>query len=241
MGLPRYLNDIYIEWFVEKNAHHADYILFGVELAKYKNIYNRGYVFHNFNVSNDSGDLFKVYSQKALKSMFGYSVQKPVYNFCINLARGVLEYNDLFEKVNVKYYTHAEKIDGVWTLIYSELKVNRYFAEYVEKITFDRVNKEIEFIKKKELFDKIKNIEQGRFFKGRLRQIILERDNYKCVLCGRSASDNIILEIDHIIQWSLGGKTIYDNGRTVCNECNKGLFHFNKYHELENTLKNNIN
>lgn len=80
-------------------------------------------------------------------------------------------------------------------------------------------------------FNEVLNIEQGRIFKGRLRQLILHRDEYKCVFCGRDAKDNIKLEIDHIKPWHDGGKTIYGNGRTVCNECNKGLYHMQEFNK----------
>jgi hypothetical protein len=57
-----------------------------------------------------------------------------------------------------------------------------------------------------------------------LRFDILKRDNYKCVLCGRSPSSNINIElhIDHIIPFSKGGKTKESNLRTLCNQCNIG-------------------
>lgn len=58
----------------------------------------------------------------------------------------------------------------------------------------------------------------------RLRYQVLKRDNFKCVICGRSpAKDpNIELHIDHIIPWSKGGETIIDNLRTLCSDCNLG-------------------
>ncbi|PWT28412.1 HNH endonuclease [Butyrivibrio fibrisolvens] len=55
-----------------------------------------------------------------------------------------------------------------------------------------------------------------------LRYNILKRDGFKCLLCGRSAEDGIKLHVDHIIPVSKGGKTIYSNLRTLCNECNQG-------------------
>ena len=55
-----------------------------------------------------------------------------------------------------------------------------------------------------------------------LRYDILARDNYKCVICGRSTSDGIKLHIDHITPYSLGGETTMDNLRTLCSDCNLG-------------------
>lgn len=58
----------------------------------------------------------------------------------------------------------------------------------------------------------------------RLRFKVMQRDNFKCCLCGRSpATDpSIILVVDHIYPWSKGGETTYDNLQTLCEECNLG-------------------
>ena len=57
-----------------------------------------------------------------------------------------------------------------------------------------------------------------------LRYDVLTRDNYKCVICGRSTATDpkIKLHIDHIIPYSLGGETILDNLQTLCSDCNLG-------------------
>lgn len=57
-----------------------------------------------------------------------------------------------------------------------------------------------------------------------LRYDVLKRDNFKCVICGKSPSTtpNIELHIDHIIPYSLGGETTIDNLQTLCSECNLG-------------------
>ena len=58
----------------------------------------------------------------------------------------------------------------------------------------------------------------------RMRFRIMQRDNFKCCLCGRSpANDSSVqLVIDHIHPWALGGETTYDNLQTLCQECNLG-------------------
>lgn len=55
-----------------------------------------------------------------------------------------------------------------------------------------------------------------------LRYEIIKRDHGKCVLCGRSPKDGISLVIDHIIPIAFGGKTEWNNLRTLCNDCNSG-------------------
>lgn len=56
-----------------------------------------------------------------------------------------------------------------------------------------------------------------------LRERIKERDNYTCQHCGLSVKDepNLLLEIDHIIPISKGGKTEESNLQTLCWKCNR--------------------
>src|SRR5690554_6757640 len=49
---------------------------------------------------------------------------------------------------------------------------------------------------------------------------ILERDNYKCVICGKGKQDGIELHIDHIKPKDFGGKATIENGQTLCAQHN---------------------
>lgn len=55
----------------------------------------------------------------------------------------------------------------------------------------------------------------------RLSTLVLSRDGYKCVMCGKTAKETV-LEVDHIIPVSKGGKTILDNLQTLCIDHNRG-------------------
>ena len=66
-----------------------------------------------------------------------------------------------------------------------------------------------------------------------LRYEIMKRDNFRCVLCGRGAEDGVKLHIDHIVPVSRGGKTEWNNLRTLCQDCNLG-----KRDKLEGTSIN---
>lgn len=55
-----------------------------------------------------------------------------------------------------------------------------------------------------------------------LRYDIMKRDGFRCCLCGRSANDGVRLHIDHIVPVSKGGKTVRENLRTLCQDCNLG-------------------
>ena len=56
-----------------------------------------------------------------------------------------------------------------------------------------------------------------------LREAIKKRDNYTCCICGNSVFNepNLLLEVDHIISISKGGKTEASNLQTLCWRCNR--------------------
>lgn len=57
-----------------------------------------------------------------------------------------------------------------------------------------------------------------------LRFQVLKRDQFRCKLCGRSPATELgcKLHVDHIIPFSKGGKTTFDNLQTLCSHCNIG-------------------
>lgn len=56
-----------------------------------------------------------------------------------------------------------------------------------------------------------------------LREAIKKRDNYTCCICGNSVLEepNLLLEVDHIVPISKGGKTEASNLQTLCWRCNR--------------------
>lgn len=58
----------------------------------------------------------------------------------------------------------------------------------------------------------------------RLQFKVLQRDNFKCCVCGASPAkdSSVILHVDHIRPWSKGGETTIDNLQTLCSKCNLG-------------------
>lgn len=69
--------------------------------------------------------------------------------------------------------------------------------------------------------------EERRKMTASLRYDVLKKDDFRCVLCGRSADDDVKLHVDHILLVSKGGKTEVTNLRTLCEYCNFGKS--NKY------------
>jgi hypothetical protein len=52
------------------------------------------------------------------------------------------------------------------------------------------------------------------------KQAILERDQYRCVICGKGLADGVELHVDHIRPRHLGGRSEIENGQTLCAQCN---------------------
>jgi len=57
-----------------------------------------------------------------------------------------------------------------------------------------------------------------------VRWMVLKRDNYKCVKCGKAPSVNheVELEVDHIKPIAKGGANNIENLQTLCKDCNQG-------------------
>jgi len=55
-----------------------------------------------------------------------------------------------------------------------------------------------------------------------LRWQVFQRDQWKCVACGRNSQDGAILHVDHIIPRSRGGLDSLENFQTLCDVCNIG-------------------
>lgn len=57
-------------------------------------------------------------------------------------------------------------------------------------------------------------------FSPEVKKAILERDGYKCVVCGRGEEDGIEIHVDHKIPLDRGGTNTIENGQTLCFEHN---------------------
>jgi len=69
-----------------------------------------------------------------------------------------------------------------------------------------------------------RNHKTSRNVSWRLRFLIMKRDNFACCLCGASpAKDSrTVLHVDHVLAWSNGGETVFENLQTLCETCNIG-------------------
>lgn len=56
----------------------------------------------------------------------------------------------------------------------------------------------------------------------RVRFYVMKRDNYRCQLCGATALQGTLLEIDHKVAVAAGGTNDEGNLWVLCNPCNSG-------------------
>jgi len=66
------------------------------------------------------------------------------------------------------------------------------------------------FVSKKDLED----------FTPEQKRKIFEKDDYRCVQCGRRQDEGYELHADHRVSKDKGGKATVDNGQTLCAVCN---------------------
>jgi 5-methylcytosine-specific restriction enzyme A len=62
---------------------------------------------------------------------------------------------------------------------------------------------------------------RSRYISSSDRVSVLTRDGYRCGFCGRT-SQQVELEVDHIIPFSKGGSNDLSNLQTLCFDCNRG-------------------
>jgi len=126
----------------------------------------------------------------------------PVYDSYIQIAKGEdVRFTELIQKLNQWYRKEAE-------------------AQSEDAQSQNQQNKlamnEEDIIKAKE------SAEQRIKVMPAMRWQVFQRDKWKCVSCGRSAANDVILHVDHIVPRSKGGKHDLDNYQTLCHICNIG-------------------
>lgn len=52
------------------------------------------------------------------------------------------------------------------------------------------------------------------------KKFILERDGYKCVVCGAGIENGAVLHVDHIKAKDFGGLAVVENGQVLCSKHN---------------------
>lgn len=55
----------------------------------------------------------------------------------------------------------------------------------------------------------------------KIRDYILKRDNYHCLVCAKKNRVSVATQVDHIISKSVGGTDDYSNLQSICVSCHK--------------------
>lgn len=97
--------------------------------------------------------------------------------------------------------------------IISKLNYENLIADYqnIENINLSKTKETINI-----------EIDETKFVKAGIRWQVFERDDFKCVACGKSAHEGAILHVDHIKPKSKGGSNTMENYQTLCHLCNIG-------------------
>ena len=65
-------------------------------------------------------------------------------------------------------------------------------------------------------------------FTANLKKKIMERDGYRCVICGKGEKDGVELHVDHIKPKDFGGEATIANGQTLCSPHNMYKKNYNQ-------------
>lgn len=152
--------------------------------------------------------------QKYGRDVFTYYINK-----CRNSEISYLE-DSIFLKTilhpilfpKVVFVLQIASYQGYGVTSYDEEKYTYSYEEWVSLLS-----KAKERIGKKSFIE-----EERRKMSDSLRFRVLERDGFRCKICGCGRSDGVKLEVDHIMPISKGGKTELNNLQTLCERCNRG-------------------
>lgn len=129
----------------------------------------------------------------------------------------MLEY---FKKHKKKNISHPEIVD--WAIKEFKKRTGEIYRDPDRGIrslhqegTLIKVKKGIYKYDPKSIHDT--NLED---FSAKIKKAVLERDGYKCVICGKGKKEGMELHVDHIKPKDLGGKATMENGQTLCSQHN---------------------
>lgn len=198
--------------------------------------------FKNRELLDDLKKVARLYSKEAItQSEYNKKGQFTHKTFCRRFG----SWNNALKKAGLKIEREMnipdeelyENLEKIWIKLgrqpfYSEIKkpASKYCVDvYCRRFGgwMKACEAFIRFKKKDPKFAKLVKVKskvKTRTISERMRLKIFKRDGYKCVVCGKSPATNpgTILHVDHVIPYSKGGDSSFENLRTLCQKCNLG-------------------
>ena len=216
------------------NIHNYNrYIRYKVENKKYYYLLNAENVAIDYFINNYD------YLINDIENTINNQILYQEYmNDVSNITKGIDE--SLLKSLNIKRKKFEEIEENIFKNNIYNINLNLTFTvkfvytskkgrvrlRRVDTLNCDDLLAIREKANKKNVYKKNYNLERSKMTDS-LRYDVLKRDNFRCCLCGVSASDGAVLHVDHIKPVSKGGKTEYNNLQTLCDRCNLGKS--NKY------------
>ena len=128
-----------------------------------------------------------------------------------------LRYNQLIKEKQQNILKNVSNINSdLLSKVEKYKNENETIIEFIESAILKSLPKEIS------TQEKLKKINRRRSINDTTRYAVLERAGFKCQCCGMKPLKNndVILHIDHIIPYSLGGSDSIDNLQVLCYKCN---------------------
>ena len=128
-----------------------------------------------------------------------------------------LRYNQLIKEKQQNILKNVSNINSdLLSKVEKYKNENETIIEFIESAILKSLPKEIS------TQEKLKKINRRRSINDTTRYAVLERAGFKCQCCGMKPLKNndVILHIDHIIPYSLGGSDSIDNLQVLCDKCN---------------------
>lgn len=134
-------------------------------------------------------------------------------------------YQQVIAWVKMLFSNYRKDMKGIeWGELYNKFKSNTYNSSYLEKRYIEILkDDEVEGKDTKKIYfylitGELKYLSL-RVFSDKQKLVAFEKQNGVCVKCTNIFTLDI-LEGDHIIPWSKGGKTTQDNCQLLCKKCN---------------------
>ncbi|MDR0420449.1 MAG: HNH endonuclease [Prevotellaceae bacterium] len=178
--------------------------------------YNERGMFHSTTLTRRFGNWFKSLEKAGLEKTRNLNISdeelfENIEAVWLTLGRQP-RYKEMTKPLSKFSSGTYEKRYGTW---------RQALERFVEFINSEEIETQETLKRKNEVLPKHKT---KRDINWRLRFLVMRKDNFKCVACGRNPATDpeIVLHVDHILAWDKGGETVYENLQTLCSVCNIG-------------------